>query len=458
MQPFSDQDSGYGEILEPPPSLWRLVEQQVPVSERPEFKRILGEAAVDLSLELHAEFEILLDLWRELRSTCLTLSKSSIHNNSFLLADPPVIKDMVTQEIRMLLIAVRQKARQEGRDIDQALSKYNAKIVNFAMGTAQSDSRINSGTGARLKDQGTNRQQMGSRPVSSLSTGSNIEEDLEEIMEKLKISDIDEVISHLQSLLEEECKALERDLVSLQQRLEEEHLYATEVQTSLPEPSLAELREERRVLERDLQLNQLAVTSKDSQRNLTVSRSIETVPRSSSGSHKLKLSRRPLSGNLQGSELSISPCTPASMPASPAAERNRALSFTSLLPTPLTPPAPYQPKAFGKATSGGSEQSIERGTAVASHRHITSPSNAQKRDLLQNCLSCEIPLSTRMSGKFPPPDCVVTEQTQSLFRQGLVPQKLDLPFVPSPPAVQRPSNSSKSLSSFRRVRSQQSHS
>lgn len=37
------------------PPLWELVEEHVPLPERPEVKRILGETTVDLSLELRAE-------------------------------------------------------------------------------------------------------------------------------------------------------------------------------------------------------------------------------------------------------------------------------------------------------------------------------------------------------------------------------------------------------------------
>ncbi|CAI9598685.1 unnamed protein product, partial [Staurois parvus] len=258
FQALSDRDSGYGEMGDPPPSLWRMVEDQVPPSERTEIRRILGEVAVDLSLDLHAEVEVLLELCREIRSS----SPPSLQrppSSCSVLADPPVIKDMVTQEIRMLLLSVRSKERHQGLDEDQALSKYNPKVVTYVMGPGRPESRAQSRESRWGRPMSASRAGDG-RPLSSLSSGSSIEDDLEELKDKLKISDIDEVVRHLQSLLEEECQSLKKEIANLQELLEEDHLYAEEFQTPLPEPSLTELKEERRIIERDLQSDPPSLT------------------------------------------------------------------------------------------------------------------------------------------------------------------------------------------------------
>ncbi|XP_066454123.1 LOW QUALITY PROTEIN: coiled-coil domain-containing protein 24 [Eleutherodactylus coqui] len=242
LRPASGQDSGYGELLEPPPSLWSLVEGEVPRSERAEVKRILGEAAVDLSLDLHAEMVALLEVRRDIRSTCASAGHRPPSSSISVLVDPPVVKNMVTQEIRMLLLSVR--ARHQGLDGERAFSKYNPKVVSFVMGTERPESR------ARPEDSRTSDPPPGGsaddeRPLSSLS---NMEDDLEELKDKLQISQIDEVLLHLRALLAAECQMLEAGVKILQQHLEAEHQYME------AEPSLTELKEERRVLELDLQL------------------------------------------------------------------------------------------------------------------------------------------------------------------------------------------------------------
>ncbi|XP_029474251.1 uncharacterized protein LOC115100137 isoform X2 [Rhinatrema bivittatum] len=139
---LNDKDSDCGEALEPPLSLWKMVEEHVPASERPEIKKILGEAAIDLSLELHAEVDTLLELWRELRRGTFSADQQLVPRGRPVLADPPVIKDMLKEEIRLLLLSVQQKAHSEGRDEDKAIAKYNSKVVHFVMGSSRPGSRM----------------------------------------------------------------------------------------------------------------------------------------------------------------------------------------------------------------------------------------------------------------------------------------------------------------------------
>lgn len=113
-------------------SLWELVEEHVPLLERPEVKRILGETTVDLSLELRAEVVMLRTLLLEARSSqapgsCPTSDPSS------LLAPPPLLRDLVRQELRQLLQGLRRKAICEGRDQTQAWVRYSPRVLRFAL-------------------------------------------------------------------------------------------------------------------------------------------------------------------------------------------------------------------------------------------------------------------------------------------------------------------------------------
>nr|XP_033773072.1 coiled-coil domain-containing protein 24 isoform X2 [Geotrypetes seraphini] len=215
-----DKDSGFGEVFEPPLSLWKLVEEHVPASERLEIRKILGEHAIDLSLELHREVDTWLKVRHELRSGTFYGDRLPGPSSRPALADPPLIKDMLKEEIRLLLMSVRQRAHSEGR------------------------------------------------------TGSSLEDTLETIKEKLNISSIDEVVAHLRSVLEEECQSLKREIAFLQSFIMREKDYTD---LMAPDPTLTELKEERRVIKQDLQLKPWVRSSRPSHKAVLPKNADESI-------------------------------------------------------------------------------------------------------------------------------------------------------------------------------------
>ncbi|XP_077133633.1 coiled-coil domain-containing protein 24 isoform X3 [Ranitomeya variabilis] len=310
LQPISEQDSGYGELLGPPPSLWRLVEDQVAPSERAEVKRILGEAAIDLSLDLHAEVAVLLELWQDVQSNYPSSVQRGASSYGSVLADPPVIKDMVTQEIRMLLLSVRLRARHQGL-----------------------------------------------------------------------------------SLLEEECHNLEKDIIILQQRLEDERLRIDETRDLAAEPSLTELREERRRLERDLQDKPVPATSGPSCRKVETARLLDCRSRGFADlSCSLKLQSSPPSLKLIRSE-------------------GRTVSRSSS--------GPRAPSCAAASAVKGPEEPLSIVyTPLCNRGQVQAPRVSADRAVPPR--TSETPVNTRL--------------------------------VPLPPKVQRPPDSSGSAPAFRRVK------
>ncbi|XP_023563609.1 coiled-coil domain-containing protein 24 isoform X7 [Octodon degus] len=231
------------------PSLWELVEAQVPPLERPEVKRILGEAVVDLSLELRAEVAMLQALLREARSAPVPSSHTLSAPSSFL-APPPHLRDLVRQELRQLLQGLRQKAIREGRDQAQAWARYSPRVLHFALEESRQD----------LPEQTIQRR--ASEPSSH--------RDLCVIKDQLSMSCIDQVAGHLRGLLEEECRTMERKISTLQHCLEVEHTQAGQSFKTALEPTLAELKEQKKAMEQELQgpLGPSCVSSKQRQQPL----------------------------------------------------------------------------------------------------------------------------------------------------------------------------------------------
>ncbi|XP_040087323.1 coiled-coil domain-containing protein 24 isoform X1 [Oryx dammah] len=236
------------------PSLWELVEEHVPLPERPEVKRILGETTVDLSLELRAELPclpslpsavaevpqlslqvvMLRSLLQEARSIQAPGSRPTSDLSS-LLAPPPLVRDLVRQELRQLLQGLRRKAICEGRDQTQAWVQYSPRVLRFALEEPRHD----------LPEQEMFQMRAGEP--------SSCHQDLSVIKDQLNMSHIDQVAGHLRALLEEECRALEREIPILQRCLEDEYTGAPRSSEASLEPTLAELKEQKAAMQQELQ-------------------------------------------------------------------------------------------------------------------------------------------------------------------------------------------------------------
>ncbi|XP_072505281.1 coiled-coil domain-containing protein 24 isoform X3 [Notamacropus eugenii] len=194
-------------MFQVPPSLWGLVEEHVQPPERAEVKRILGEAAVDLSLELRTEVEILKALLEEERKVVHALGHAPRPTPFSLLAPAPPMRDLVRRELRQLLCGLQHKAALEGRDTAKAWARYSPRVLRFALGDPRD----------------------------------SVEDELEARLPGSR---------GLRTLLKEECHALEREIKALQLCLEDVH--AAESSLMMVEPTLAELKEQRKAMTQDL--------------------------------------------------------------------------------------------------------------------------------------------------------------------------------------------------------------
>ncbi|XP_070238233.1 coiled-coil domain-containing protein 24 [Bos mutus] len=214
-------------------SLWELVEEHVPLPERPEVKRILGETTVDLSLE-RAEVVMLQSLLQEALSIQASGSRPTSDLSS-LLAPPPLLRELVCQELQQLLQGLRRKAICEGRDQTHAWVQYSPSVLCCALEEPRRD----------LPEQEMFQMRAGEP--------SSCHWDLSVIKDQLNVSHTDQAAGHLRALLEEECRALEREIPILQRCLEDEYSGAPRPSEASLEPTLAELKEQKAAMQQELQ-------------------------------------------------------------------------------------------------------------------------------------------------------------------------------------------------------------
>ncbi|XP_055986948.1 coiled-coil domain-containing protein 24 isoform X2 [Sorex fumeus] len=215
-----------------PPSLWDLVKEQVPPPERPEVKRILGQTTVELSLELRAEVMLLRSLLHEARSSPGPGRRPSADPTS-LLAPSPLLRDLLRQELRQLLQALRQKAIREGREQTQAWVQYSPRVLHFALEEPKCDPPEQ-------------------EPFPMRAGEASQPKDLSVIRDQLNVYSIDQVAQHLRGLLKDECRSLEREIHRLQQCLEEQYEGPPQPSEDTPDLTLAELKEQKAAMLREL--------------------------------------------------------------------------------------------------------------------------------------------------------------------------------------------------------------
>ncbi|XP_023142307.2 coiled-coil domain-containing protein 24 isoform X1 [Amphiprion ocellaris] len=230
----------------PDKSLWRLIAEHVSASELQEIHTALGHSLVDTYIEVHSEVEI----WHKM---CQMSQRGGNHGRgagtTFTcpqgspLADPPVVKELLRAEVKMLLQNLRERASRRGRDGEELLSRYKPETVNYAL--SHLDSCYRKCTNPKVAENG-------SRPSSHCSVQSSAEDEIEAMRDKLNVTEITQVVDRLRSVMMEECEALTRLLKYLKGNIKQKLQSRCEFDRA--EPSLAELRELRGAVQMDLEL------------------------------------------------------------------------------------------------------------------------------------------------------------------------------------------------------------
>ncbi|XP_036451854.1 coiled-coil domain-containing protein 24 [Colossoma macropomum] len=248
------------ESFQPQQSVWDLVKDCVPDSELSEIRTVLGEGLIDMYTEIYSEVQMWEQIWQEAQSE---KCRSHIPRPCMLLTDPPAIKELLRAELQLLLLTLREKAARRGRDGDEVMSQYSPRVVTYALGDSGGKGSPGSQCEAAIPPSrpASSSSHSESRSSSRLSSRSSCEDEIEALRHKLNVTHIDEVVSHLKSCLTEECEALKKDVQFLQESVELEFQKQRELE--LMEPTLTELKEERRIIQRDLHVQNLMSETSD---------------------------------------------------------------------------------------------------------------------------------------------------------------------------------------------------
>ena len=281
MSDFGDNLEPY----EPPECLWQLIKSVANEKELDVIKSIIGESLVETSIDLHHEVDSLLEIWRDYRNetqTSLNQIKQNFTKNSTSLPEPPNIRLTLKKEIQFFVKQMREQFKEEESFRRQILNnKHNLNVINYVLNSNVGPSRGRSEQPRSARDRRTgsetptnersqSRQRLryttASRCGSASSSSNNrpnselnkqntaFNEDLELLVDEEKINcmQIDQIADHLRELLQTECDTLIKDIDFLYECIDKENEYRESSKRDIKEPSLNELKEERRKLEEGL--------------------------------------------------------------------------------------------------------------------------------------------------------------------------------------------------------------
>ncbi|XP_029931226.1 coiled-coil domain-containing protein 24 [Myripristis murdjan] len=229
-------------------SVWSLLVEHVPKAELPAVQAALGCSLVDMYTEAYSEMEMWQGIWQRIQ-------RDGNHGNRAgsqpALPDPPAIKELLRAEIQMLLQSVRERASREGRDAEEVLLRYDSDTVNYAMCYPNNCPSNCSYPGNCSCFGNTNLIQHGNRSTSRCSVQSSVHDEIEAVQDKLNVTDINQVVAHLRSVLMQECQALKSQVKHIQETIQQKCSSQCKDKT---EPTISELREQRRIIQMDLEL------------------------------------------------------------------------------------------------------------------------------------------------------------------------------------------------------------
>ncbi|XP_021015848.1 coiled-coil domain-containing protein 24 isoform X3 [Mus caroli] len=176
-------------------------------------------------------------------------SQVSNSDSPTLLAPPPLLRDLIRQELRQLLQGLRLKAISEGRDQTQMWAQYSPRVLRFALEDPRCDSTQQE---LAMRADEPRAGMNGTERVMVTSPVSSCPRDLTVIKDQLNVSNIDQVVRHLRSLLEEECRMLQNEISDLQHCLEMEQMQASK-DTQMP--TLGEIKDQKKAMEQELQVS-----------------------------------------------------------------------------------------------------------------------------------------------------------------------------------------------------------